>query len=127
MKVKELQKILAIMNPEADLSLYCGGEKFYEDYPLSGVEYYDHEGVIVFNLTQAGKYGIGRQIDMEDFENAIECLGGNAFVIDYEDRERLRLSFEDALANNDTYNAIYNETLEEVIKQECPKIFEEEE
>lgn len=126
MKVKELQAILATMNPDTELSLYCGGEHFYEDYPLNGIECFEDNGFIVFNLTQAGKYGIGRQIDMEDFENSIECLDGHAFAIDYEDREKLRLSFEDALANNDTYNAIYNETLEEVIRQECPKIFKEE-
>ena len=52
-------------------------------------------------------------------------LDGNAFAIDYEDREKLRLEFESALANNDTYNAIYNETLEEVVREEYPKIFEE--
>lgn len=127
MKVKDLQAILATMNPDTELNLYCGGEHFYEDYPLNGIECFEDNGFIVFNLTQTGKYGIGRQIDMEDFENSIECLDGNAFAIDYEDREKLRLSFEDALANNDTYNAIYNETLEEVIRQECPKIFEEEE
>ena len=127
MKVKELQAILATMKPDTELSLYCGGEHFYEDYPLNGIECFEDNGFIVFNLTQAGKYGIGRQIDMEDFENSIECIDGNAFAIDYEDREKLRLSFEDALANNDTYNDIYNCTLQEVIKQECPKIFEEEE
>lgn len=126
MKVKELQAILETMNPDTELSLYCGGEHFYEDYPLNGIECFEPDGFIVFNLTQEGKYGIGRQIDMEDFESAIDCLDGNAFAIDYEDREKLRLTFEDALANNDTYNAIYNETLEEVIRQECPKIFEEE-
>lgn len=126
MKVKELQEILATMNPDAELSMYCGGEHFYEDYPLNGVECFEDNGFIVFNLTQAGKYGVGRQIDMEDFECAICNLDGNAFVLDYEDREQLRLTFEDALANNDTYNAIYCETLEEVLRQECPKIFEEE-
>lgn len=125
MKVKELQAILATMNPDAELSMYCGGEHFYEDYPLNGVECFEDNGFIVFNLTQDGKYGVGRQIDMEDFEGAIECLGGNAFAIDYEDREQLRLTFEDALANDDTYNAIYCEVLEEVIKRECPKIFDE--
>lgn len=127
MKVKELQAILATMNPDTELRLYCGGEAFYEDYPLDGVEHHEDDGFICFNLTDEGKYGVARQVDMEDFENSIECLDGNAFAIDYKDREKLRLSFEDALANNDTYNDIYNCTLQEVIKQECPNIFEEEE
>ena len=127
MKVKELQAILANMNPDTELRLYCGGEAFYEDHPLNGVEHFEDDGFIVFNLTDEGKYGIARQVDMEDFENAIDCLDGNFLKVDYAEREQLRLDFEDALANNDTYNDIYNETLEEVVRQECPKIFEEEE
>lgn len=126
MKVKELQAILATMNPDAKLRLYCGGEAFYENYPLDGVEYHD-DGVICFNLTDEGKYGIALEVELEDFENAIDCLDGNFLAVDYVEREKLRLKVEDALANNDTYNEIYNETLEEVIRQECPKIFEEEE
>lgn len=125
MKVKELQNILAQMNPNDDLRLYCGGEAYREDHPLDGVEYYDDTGFICFNLTDEGKYGIGRQIDIEDFENSVECLDGNLSSLDCEERECLIIDFEDALANNDTYNAIYNETLQEVIAQQYPNIFEE--
>lgn len=127
MKVKDLQAILATMNPDTELRLYCGGEAFYEDYPLDGIEHHEDDGFICFNLTDEGKYGIALEVELEDFENAIDCLDGNFLAVDYVERERLRLKVEDALANNDTYNAIYNETLEEVIRQECPKIFEEEE
>ena len=125
MKVRDLQAILETMNPDIELRLYCGGEAFYEDHPLDGVEHFEDDGFICFNLTNEGKYSIAREVDMEDFENAIDCLDGNFLAVDYEEREKLRLSFEDALANNDTYNAIYNEMLEEVIRQACPKIFEE--
>lgn len=125
MKVKEFQAILATMKPDTELRLYCGGDAFYEDHPLNGVEYYENDGFICFNLTDEGKYGVARQVDMEDFENAIDCLDGKFLRVDYAEREKLRLSFEDALANDDTYNAIYNETLQEVIKRECPKIFGE--
>lgn len=127
MKVKELRAILATMNPDDELRLYCGGEHFYKDHPLNGIECFEDDGFICFNLTDEGKYGIALEVDLENFENDIDGIDGNFLAVDYVERERLRLKVEEALANNDTYNEIYNETLEEVVRKECPKIFEEEE
>jgi hypothetical protein len=43
MKVKELMAMLQKMDPEADLALYIGGEEWYHDFELEGVEHYDEE------------------------------------------------------------------------------------
>lgn len=63
------------------------------------------------------KYKIAKEVEFEDFKNALECLD---YDPDDYTEEELKEMFEthyDALGNDDVYNAIYNETLEEVVKQ----------
>ena len=57
------------------------------------------------------KYEIAREVAIEDFKNAME--GMDFSTDDYTEKELAEMfdTFEDLLANNDTYNSIYNETL----------------
>lgn len=62
------------------------------------------------------KYAIAKEVEFEDFKNALECLGYSPD--DYSENE-LHEMFDDhydKLGNDDVYNAIYNETLEEVVR-----------
>lgn len=122
MKVKELIDILNKMDPETELFLYCGGESYYEDYPLGGVEYHDSEtGMIVFNLVD--KYKVAREVDVEDFVNSLECLGFDWALLSYDERKELLDEFQNALANDDTYNACYNEDLQELLEEKYHDLY----
>lgn len=63
------------------------------------------------------KYSVAKEVDLENFRNAIECLGYNPH--DYT-KEELQKVFEDhlhKLDNDGTYSAIYNEALSDVLKE----------
>lgn len=57
------------------------------------------------------KYEIAREVRIEDFKNAMECMDFSPD--DYTEKELSEMfdTFEDLLANDDTYNNIYSETL----------------
>lgn len=119
MKAKELIDILNKMNPETELSLYCGGEDCYEDHPLANIEYHDSEtGMIVFKLDD--KYKVAKEVDMEDFVNALDCLDFDWVALSYDEQKELLDIFQTALANDDTYNACYNEDLQELLEGKYP-------
>ena len=57
------------------------------------------------------KYEIAKEVRIENFKNAMECMDFSPE--DYTEKELADMfdTFEDLLANDDTYNSIYNETL----------------
>lgn len=87
MKVKELQTILAKMEPDA---------KF--------------DNCKVF-------FDIAKESDVQDFKNALECLGYRIEEIGYNKLERMNNEVQDRLANNDVYNQIYNNVVCDVAKE----------
>lgn len=121
MKAKELIEILKEMEPETELSLYCGGEDYYEDHPLDGIEYHDGDGMIVFNL--ADKYKVAREVDMEDFVNALDCLGFDWGALSYDQQKQLLDEFQNKLAEDDVYNQCYNEDLCEILQAKFPDLY----
>lgn len=64
------------------------------------------------------KYEIAREVRIEDFKNAMECMDFSPD--DYTEKELAEMfdTFEDLLANDDTYNNIYSETLCHVLQEE---------
>ena len=64
------------------------------------------------------KYEIAREVRIEDFKNAMECMDFSPD--DYTEKELVEIfnTFEDLLANNDVYNDIYSETLCYVLQKE---------
>ena len=63
------------------------------------------------------KYEIAREVRIEDFKNAMECMDFSPD--DYTEKELVEMfnTFEDLLANDDTYNRIYDETLYYVLQK----------
>ena len=57
------------------------------------------------------KYEIAREIRIENFKNAMECMDFSPDDYTEKELEEMFDTFEDLLANDDTYNSIYNETL----------------
>lgn len=57
------------------------------------------------------KYEIAREVRIENFKNAMEYMDFSPD--DYTEKELVEMfdTFEDLLANNDTYNRIYDEIL----------------
>lgn len=121
MKVKELVEILSKMNPETELSLYCGGKDYYEDHPLNGIEYQDGESIIVFNLDD--KYEVAKEVDMEDFVYALDCLGFDWISLSYDEQKQLLDEFQNKLAEDDVYNQCYNEDLCEILQAKFPDLY----
>lgn len=124
MKAKELIEILKKMEPETELSLYCGGEGYHGDHPLGGIEHSSDDGQIVFNLTDEGKYGIVKEVDKEDFINSLKCLEINWNKIDQDELEELFDDFQNSLAEDDVYNQCYNNDLYELISSRYPELCE---
>ena len=87
MKVKELQAILAKMEPDAE-----------------------------FNNCKAF-YDIAKESDIQDFENALECLGYEVEGISHKKLARMNDEVQDRLANDDVYNQIYNNVVYEVAQE----------
>lgn len=63
------------------------------------------------------KYEIAREVRIEDFKNAMECMDFSPD--DYTEKELAEMfdTFEDLLANDDTYNNIYSEILCHVLQE----------
>ena len=78
MKVKELQAILAKMEPDAEFN--------------NCKEFFD----------------IAKESDVQDFENALECLGYKTEEISRDKLAQMNNEVQDRLANDDVYNQIYN-------------------
>ena len=61
------------------------------------------------------KYEIAKQVEQEDTLNAIECLGYDTSRLSNDELAIINDELQDALANDDIYNTIYNEALQDVL------------
>lgn len=61
------------------------------------------------------KYEIAKQVEQEDTLNAIECLGYDTSRLSNDELEIINDELQNALANNDVYNAIYNDALQDIL------------
>ena len=61
------------------------------------------------------KYEIAKKVEQEDTLNAIECLGYDTSRLSNNELAVINDELQDALANNDIYNTIYNEALQDVL------------
>lgn len=61
------------------------------------------------------KYEIAKQVETEDTLNAIECLGYDTSHLSNDELGIINDELQDALANDDTYNAIYNDALQDIL------------
>ena len=87
MKVKELQAILATMEPDAE-----------------------------FNNCKAFFFFV-KESDIQDFENALECLGYKTEGISHNKLAQMNNEVQDRLANDDVYNQIYNNVVCDVAEE----------
>ena len=71
------------------------------------------------------KYLIAKQVEQEDILNAIECLGYDTSRLSNDELEVINSELQDALANDDMYNSIYNEALQDVLAAHNIKRFEQ--
>lgn len=61
------------------------------------------------------KYQIAKEVEQEDTLNAIECLGYNTSRLSNDELEVINSELQDALANDDMYNSIYNDALQDIL------------
>lgn len=61
------------------------------------------------------KYEIAKEVEQEDTLNAIECLGYDTSRLSNSELAIINDELQDALANDDIYNTIYNEALQDVL------------
>lgn len=61
------------------------------------------------------KYEIAKQVEQEDTLNAIDCLGYDTSRLSNDELEIINDELQNALANDDVYNAIYNEALQDIL------------
>lgn len=61
------------------------------------------------------KYEIAKKVEQEDTLNAIECLGYDTSCLSNDELTIINDELQDALANDDIYNTIYNEALQDVL------------
>ena len=61
------------------------------------------------------KYLIAKQVEQEDTLNALACLGYDTSLLSNDELEVINSELQDALANNDVYNAIYADALMDVL------------
>lgn len=87
MKVKELQTILAKIEPDTE---FDNCKAFFD---------------------------IAKESDVQDFKNALECLGYKTEEISYNKLERMNNEVQDRLANDDVYNQIYNNVVCDVAEE----------
>lgn len=71
------------------------------------------------------KYEIAKKVEQEDTLNAIECLGYDTSRLSNDELEVINSELQDALANDDMYNSIYNEALQDVLAAHNIKQFEQ--
>ena len=87
MKVKELQAILVKMEPDAE---FDNCKAFFD---------------------------ITKKSDVQDFENALECLGYKTEEISRDKLAQMNNEVQDRLANDDVYNQIYNNVVCDVAEE----------
>ena len=63
------------------------------------------------------KYAIAKAVEFEDFKNALECLDYSPDNFSEKELQDMFETLYNKLANDDVYSAIYNETLDEVVKE----------
>lgn len=61
------------------------------------------------------KYEIAKQVEQENTLNAIECLGYDTSRLLNDELAIINDELQDALANDDIYNTIYNEALQDIL------------
>lgn len=61
------------------------------------------------------KYQIAKQVEQEDTLNAIECLGYDTSRLSNDELEIINDELQNTLANDDVYNAIYNDALQDIL------------
>lgn len=61
------------------------------------------------------KYQIAKEVEQEDTLNAIECLGYNTSRLSNDELEVINSELQDALANDDMYNSIYSDALQDIL------------
>lgn len=71
------------------------------------------------------KYLIAKQVEQEDTLNAIECLGYDTSRLSNDELEVINSELQDALANDDMYNSIYNDALQDVLAAHNIEQFEQ--
>lgn len=71
------------------------------------------------------KYEIAKKVEQEDTLNAIECLGYDTSRLSDDELEVINSELQDALANDDMYNSIYNDALQDVLAAHNIKQFEQ--
>ena len=68
-------------------------------------------------MEQKSKYQIAKEVEIEDTCNAIECLGYNVECLSDDELEIINDKLQNALANDDVYNEIYNRTLQDILAE----------
>jgi hypothetical protein len=113
MKVKELIAMLQKMDPEMDLTMYIGGEEWYHDFELIGVEHYDEEcATIHFILDKTEGWKIQEELNVEEFCNNCSGMGfDKIWQLDYPEQFKLYQDLQELLANDDGYNEDYGYSL----------------
>ena len=71
------------------------------------------------------KYKIAKQVEQEDTLNAIECLGYDTSRLSNDELEVINSELQDALANDDMYNSIYNDAQQDILAAHNIKQFEQ--
>lgn len=61
------------------------------------------------------KYQIAKEVEQEDTLNAIECLGYDTSRLSNDELEVINSELQDTLANDDMYNSIYNDALQDIL------------
>ena len=61
------------------------------------------------------KYKIAKQVEQEDTLNAIDCLGYDTSRLSNDELEIINDELQNTLANDDVYNAIYNDALQDIL------------
>ena len=61
------------------------------------------------------KYQIAKEVEKEDTLNAIDCLGYDTSRLSNDELEVINDELQNVLANDDVYNAIYNDILQDIL------------
>lgn len=62
---------------------------------------------------------------MEDFVNALDCLGFDWMALSYDQQKQLLNEFQNNLANDKVYNQCYNSILYELVNYRYPDLCED--